>query len=469
MGFSNSLLLNQNKIMKYYSLVIPLIFSAIMSFSQLDDSLMLRNIYDEVLVNGECYENLRSLCKDVGHRLSGSENAAKAVIWGEKLLNEYKLDTVFLQEVMVPRWTRGDKESCKIIENDGDLDLNVIALGGSIGTNGKIKSNVIEVNSFEELDALENDDVRGKIVFYNVPMNPKHIRTFKAYGGCYPFRSRGPSKAAEKGAIGTVLRSLSLKLDHAPHTGTMSYEENIAKIPCCAIGTEDAELLSKKLDDNPNLEIELEMNCESKSDVLSYNVVGQINGTDNKNKYIVVGGHLDSWDIGEGAHDDGAGIVHSIEVLRTLKALNYKPKNSLRVVLYMNEENGNRGGEKYAEIAKNNNEYHIAAIESDRGGFTPRGFSIDGTKQQFETLSSWNALFEPYDIHYFVEGYGGVDISPLKNGQTALIGFVPDSQRYFDFHHAPTDTFENVHKRELELGAATITSLIYLIDKYNFD
>jgi carboxypeptidase Q len=455
--------------MKNFIILTITIIVSFQLLAQKEDSLMLRKIYDEVLVQGECYENLRSLCKDVGNRISGSKNAEKAVIWGEKLLQSYQFDTVFKQEVMVPRWVRGEKEKCTLVNGTNNIPLNTIALGGSISTNGIISANIIEVKSFDELEALNSEEVKGKIVFYNVPMEPKHIRTFNAYGGCYPYRSKGPSEAAKKGATATILRSLSLKLDNAPHTGTMSYEEGVNKIPCCAIGTLDAELLSKQLITNNNIKIELEMNCKTLDDVLSYNVIGQINGKTNPDKYIIVGGHLDSWDIGEGAHDDGAGIVHSIEVLRTLKKINYTPNNSLRVILYMNEENGNRGGEKYAELAKNNSEYHIAALESDRGGFVPRGFSMDGTPSQLEKLKSWKPLFIPYDIHYFVKGYGGVDISPLKNGQTSLIGLVPDSQRYFDFHHAPTDVFENVHKRELEMGAATMTSLIYLIDKYGFE
>lgn len=446
-----------------YILFITLLFSVV-SQAQVDDSLMLRKIYDEVLVNGECYPNLRSLCKDVGNRISGSENATKAVKWGEELLKSYQFDRVYLQEVMVPHWVRGKKE--KLIIKGTNKSIETLALGGSVGTNGELKAPVIEVTSFDELEALQQEEIEGKIVFYNVPMEPRHIQTFKAYGGCYPYRSDGPSAAAKKGAVATILRSLSLKLDHAPHTGTMHYEEGVNKIPCCAIGTKDAEELSKLVATTDKIELSLEMNCQSFEDVKSYNVIGEIKGSENPEKIIVVGGHLDSWDTGEGAHDDGAGIVHSIEVLRTLKAIGYKPKNTIRVILYMNEENGNRGGKTYAKEVKEKGEHHIAALESDRGGFTPRGFSLDGTEDQLKKLQSFRQLFKPYDIHYLEAGYGGVDIGPLKNGQTALIGLVPDSQRYFDFHHAPTDVFENVHKRELEMGAATMTALIYLIDKY---
>ncbi len=276
----------------------------------------------------------------------------------------------------------------------------------------------------------------------------------------------GPSKAAKYGAVATVLRSLSTITDHAPHTGTMRYEDGLPKIPAAAIGTADADLLEAALAKNTSLRLDLFMDCETLPDVKSYNVIGEITGSKNPDDYILVGGHLDSWDIGEGAHDDGAGIVHSIEALRALKAIGYQPKNTLRVVLFMNEENGAKGAEKYAEEAEAKGENHIAAIESDRGGFTPRGFSISGTDQQFKQLEEWEKILMHYDLEYIVQGFAGVDIAPLKNDKTALIGFAPDSQRYFDLHHSKNDVFERVHERELKLGAASITALIYLIDKY---
>ena len=446
-------------------LFLVLVFIPFFGISQDDDSLMVRKIYDEILTNGECYENLRSLCKDVGARLSGSPEAAKAVGWGEALLNSYEFDKVWLQEVMVPQWKRGKKESCVLIGQD-DVPLNVCALGGSVNTNGTISAKVVMVNSFEELDSLGEAAIKGNIVFFNTPMDQKQIRTFNAYGGCYPFRSKGPSKAAKYGALATVLRSLSTLTDHSPHTGVMRYEDGIPQIPAAAIGTADADILEKAMLDKLNITLQLTMHCQTLPDVKSYNVIGEITGNEHSDNYVIVGGHLDSWDIGEGAHDDGAGIVHSIEALRTLKAIGYKPKNTLRVVLFMNEENGAKGAQKYAEEAKAKNEKHIAAIESDRGGFTPRGFSISGTEKQFKQLEEWEKILMHYDLEYIVKGFAGVDIAPLKNGETALIGFAPDSQRYFDLHHSENDVFEMVHERELKLGAASITALIYLIDKY---
>ena len=201
----------------------------------------------------------------------------------------------------------------------------------------------------------------------------------------------------------------------------------------------------------------------------SYNVIGEITGTQYPNQIIIVGAHLDSWDLGDGSHDDGAGCVQSMDVLRLLKQTGVRPKRTIRVVLFMNEENGLRGGLKYAKVAKQKGEKHIFALESDSGGFTPRGFSFDGPDYKISQILNWKSLFEPYLIHYFKKGGSGADIGPLKDESVVLAGLAPDSQRYFDHHHASNDTFDAVNKRELELGAATMTALVYLVDKYGFN
>jgi hypothetical protein len=257
-------------------------------------------------------------------------------------------------------------------------------------------------------------------------------------------------------------------MDDYPHTGSMSYGETPVsqRIPAAAISTNDAAYLSGILKMNKDLKLYFKLNSEQHEDVQSYNVSGEITGSEYPEEIMVVGAHLDSWDIGDGAHDDGAGVVQSMEVLRLFKEMGYKPKRTIRVVLFMNEENGLRGGNKYAEVAKSKNEEHIFALESDAGGFTPRGFSFDADKAQFAQIQSWKGLFKPYFIHYFELGGSGADIGPLKQGDVVLAGLRPDSQRYFDHHHAANDTFEHVNKRELELGAATMASLVYLVDNY---
>ena len=435
--------------------------------SQTNDSTQIRALYDFNLTEGNCYKNLRSLCKDVGHRLSGSNSAKNAVKWAELLMNNTNLDTVYLQQVMVPYWERGNLEKVYWKNSKGQKTfLNSSALGGSVGTNGVLKAEVIEISNWGQLQDFGKSKIAGKIVFFNRVMNPTFISTGNAYGSCVDQRHSGASRAAEYGAVGVLVRSMTLKFDNNPHTGSMTYLDSTNRIPAVAISTKDAHDLSLALTNKDVVELSMELSCLQHEDAISYNVIGEIKGEEFPDEVILVGGHLDSWDIGEGAHDDGAGVVQSLQVLETYKKLGLNPKRTLRCVMYMNEENGNRGGKHYAEMVRKSGEKHLFALESDRGGFSPRGFSIDGTKLQLEYLQGFKKLFEPYQIHLFSKGYSGVDIGPLKNGKLCLVGLVPDSQRYFDFHHSKADVFENVHKRELELGASAISSIVYLVDKY---
>jgi hypothetical protein len=372
-----------------------------------------------------------------------------------------------LQEIKVPHWERGTKESAWIREKNGKLtSLNLLALGGSIGTDGILEGEIVEFTHLDELKKAKRSDVEGKIVFLNQPMDEQQINTFKAYGGCYAIRGNGAVEGAKLGAKAVIIRSLGMPIDDHPHTGSMHYEDDVSKIPAAAVSTKDAEMLSCKIKEGKS-RLVLEMDCRSFPDATSFNVIAEITGKEKPNEIITFGGHLDSWDTGEGAHDDGAGVIHCLEALRILKELKYHPKHTLRVVFFMNEENGNMGGKTYATWSKERGENQIAALESDRGGFSPRGFNCDGTAEQVKLLESLAFHFKPYELHIFEKGYGGVDIGPLKNEfkEIPLFGFVPDSQRYFDFHHAPSDVFENVNKRELELGCAAIGSFIYLLDK----
>ena len=437
-------------------------------YAQAQDAKTIRTIYDLALTQSEAYENLRVLCKDIGHRLSGSESADSAVVWGQRVLGKLELDTIYLQEITVPHWERGRKEKAYFYNEKGKNMLDVCALGGSVSTgmNQFIKGDVLEVKSLDEVNNLPDSLVKGKIIFYNRPMDPKKISTFSAYGSCVDQRYSGAIEAAKKGAIAVIVRSMNVRQDDFPHTGSMAYEDGVDSIPAFAISTNGADYLSENVTKYDNLELNLKSFCKSYPDKISHNVIGEIKGSEFPDEYITVGGHLDSWDMGEGAHDDGAGVVQSIEVLHLLNLMNIKPKHSIRVVLFMNEENGNRGGKHYAERAAAKNEKHLMALESDRGGFSPRGFSVNGTEKQLNGIKKWVNLFEPYGIHEFKMGFAGVDINPLEDGKICLIGLSPDSQRYFDHHHSDNDVFEEVNKRELVLGAASMTSLIYLIDKY---
>ncbi len=429
------------------------------------DSSAIAGFYSEILTNGKSYEDLRFLCKSIGHRLAGSEGAAKAINWGFETLEACNPDTVFLMPVEVPHWTRGMDEGGYYTSNNIQEELSLTALGGSVGSNGNLTAGVIEVKGLEELKALGTEKIKGKIVFFNKALDPLLINTGAAYGGAYPIRGDGPSEAARYGAVGCLIRSLTLAEDDFPHTGGTRYNDSLPKIPAAALSSLDSRALSLALKKDPNLSVTFRLSCEAFPRLMQANVVAEIRGTEFPDEYITVGGHLDSWDIGEGAHDDGAGIVQSIEVLRTMIQKGYRPRHTIRIVLFINEEFGNDGGETYAAICKSMDLIHVAAIESDAGGFTPRGFNMDGNDAQFALFCSWNKILEPYNIHLFRRGGSGVDIRPLKDNRVALFGLTVDSQRYFDYHHSNNDRFETVNKRELELGAAAMISLLYLIDQ----
>jgi len=446
------------------------------SFGQNKDSLMIRRIADEILTNGKAYDHLHYLTKQVGARLAGSPGMVKAEQWGLKTMQESGADKSWLQKCSVPHWIRGGKDEAGIMsfqpvaggvgKSKMERKLDVVALGNSIGTGPKgIIDNVILVNSFDELEAKKNE-VNGKIVFYNYKFNPAHVSTFHSYRDAVPYRGYGASRAAKYGAIAVIVRSMSHSTDNNPHTGAMIYDSAYPKIPAVAIGLKDADFLSEKLS-REKVSVFIRTNGKFLPDTIGHNVIGELKGSEYPEEIITIGGHLDSWDNGEGAHDDGAGCVQTMEILRSFKASGYQPKRTIRFVLFANEENGLRGGEKYAEEAKAKGEKHIFALESDAGGFTPRGFGFVVSDAQFKKVLSWRELIAPYGAGDLVRGGGGADIGPLNTTfGTPMAGLNPDSQRYFDIHHARNDVFENVNKRELELGAVNMAALIYLVDQY---
>jgi len=449
------------------TLILVLTFKIVIAQSV--DETTIRQIFTTSLTEGQSYSNLEYLTTKIGQRLSGSPGAQTAVDWTKKVMEDYGFDSVWLQPVMVPYWVRGQKEIGRIIRSkmEKPVEVNVCSLGGSIGTGPKgILASVIEVKSFTELTQLGSKVVQGKIVFFNRPMDSKQIDPFHAYSGAVDQRGRGAAEAAKYGAIAVIVRSMGVNSEDYPHTGGMHYELNEVKIPALAISTKHADALSNALKEDKTIQFYLESHSEILEDAPSFNVVGQINGGEYKDEIIVVGGHLDSWDLAQGAHDDGAGCVQSIEVLRIFNAMGYKPKRTIRAVMFMNEENGLRGGVKYAELATANKEKHIAAIESDRGGFAPRGFTMTMTDIVRTKVQSWKPLLEPYGLTDFGQEGGGADIGPLGRQGVPVMEFLPDPQRYFTYHHTKEDTFDKVDKRELELGAASMAAMVYLIDKY---
>jgi carboxypeptidase Q len=432
------------------------------------DSVFIRKIADEIFQHSRAYSNLYTLTKTIGPRLSGSPQTYTAEKWGEEALKQAGVERVYLQEVMIPHWVRGAKDQAALISEKNRQNLAVIALGNSVSTTaGGLTAPMILIHDFDELEKRKTE-IMGKIVFYNHPFDADLVWVFKAYEKAVPYRVTGASRAAKYGALGVIVRSMSSATDNFPHTGAMIYNDSFPKIPALAIGLQDADKLAAAASTEKNLNLFISTQAHSFPDTVGYNIIGEWKGSEFPDQYITVGGHLDSWDPAEGASDDGTGCVHSIEVLRALKAIGYKPRHTIRVVLFTDEENGNRGAKAYSSEAKAKNEKHIFALESDAGGFTPRGFSFKGAETQIDKIRPWIPLLVPYGVSAFNSNGSGADVEPLYDSTGALTAeLTPDSQRYFDIHHAGSDLFEKVNKRELELGAINMAALIYLVDKYS--
>ncbi len=436
------------------------------------DSAALQKISDDILLHGTCYDNLRTLCKTVGHRLSGSPQAEKAVLWGQQALQTAGADRVWLQPATVPKWIRG-RESLKIDFGNGLQEVPVLSLGNSHGTDGKdLSGNIVMAGSVDSLKAMSPEAVKGKIVFLNYRFRQDFVNTFRGYGDAAPNRSRAANAAAALGAKAVIIRSVSTGLDDYPHTGMMRYTDSTKKIPAVAIGNQSADALEKAFISGKTPRALLRSECRMAGTAPSFNVIGEIKGSEKPDEIIVVSGHLDSWDVGEGAHDDGAGCVQAIETIRTLKALGLRPKRTIRAVLWMNEENGVRGGSAYADSAAAKGEKNIFAFESDGGGHSPRGLTFefpekypqkDSTRTRLTRLAEQMAFLGLYD---FSGNHAGTDLEPLlENGQTVGCGLSPDPQRYFDLHHTAADVFETVNHRELKLGAAAMAGMAWIVSQ----
>ena len=427
----------------------------------------LHQIFTEALSHGAAFENLRALVTLAPGRLAGSPALDRAVAWGTQTLTALKLDRVYQQDVMVPHWERGAKESVLLLPPDGAkgeaVALNAVALGGSVP--GDVLAEVVEVKSLDELEKLGREKLAGKIVFFNRPMDPASVNPGPAYGGAGDQRNRGPGVAATFGAVAALSRSLTQAQNDLPHTGATNYIPGQPKIPAAALSTLAADRLSAALAANPHSHVQIQIHSKWFDDAPSHNVIGEIRGTELPNEIILVGGHLDSWDIAPGAHDDGAGIVQSIEVLRIFRALGLKPRHTLRCVLFVNEENGTRGAIAYASAASDLKEKHLFAVETDNGGFQPHGFTLGSTQgDAADRARRWLPLFQPYGIFEFRNGAAGTDVSPLLIQGVTVGEMTPDSQRYFDIHHTTEDSLDKVNPRELHIGAASLASLIWLVD-----
>jgi carboxypeptidase Q len=400
----------------------------------------------------------------VGPRLTGSPGASAGVEMARGIMEDLGFENVRLEPVTVNRWVRGEKEEAGVADERvaGRFPLAITALGNSVGTPPEgLVAPIVEVHSLKEMAGLKRD-IEGSIVFFNRPMDRKRIDPGRAYGEAIDQRVRGASEAARYGAVAVLVRSLTFRKDDNPHTGMMTYDPAAPKIPAAAVSTADADRMNALLQENPRLKVRMKMDCRDLGPSPSFNVLGEIRGSELPGEIILVGGHLDSWDLGVGAHDDGAGCAASIEALRLIRESGLKPKRTIRAVMFMDEEFGGTGGRAYAAAEGRKGEIHISAIESDAGGFLPLGIAT-GSKKTSASIRKWLPLFEPLGIRWSRPGGGGVDVGPLSAGGTALLGIVTDSQRYFDAHHSALDVLAAVHPRELEIGAVAIAAYAYVL------
>jgi Zn-dependent M28 family amino/carboxypeptidase len=386
--------------------------------------------------------------------LSGSPGSADAVAWGLRTMQELGLQNVRAEPCLVPHWERSVETATLV----GDpAPLRITALGGSIGTAADgLEAEVVEVRSFEQLQAL-GDAARGKIVFFNRPM-PRALRAVgQAYGEAVPQRSNGAIEAGKAGAVAALVRSMTTAIDGHPHTGAMSYAEGVPPVPAAAIATADAEELSACLQRGP-VHVRLQLTCATMGEGPGANVVGEVPGSERPDEFVVVGGHLDAWDLGRGAHDDAAGCVHALEAVRLLLATGLRPRRTVRIVLFANEENGLRGAKAYAAAHRDEAARHVAAIESDAGGFTPLGFTCSLRGTAAEAVRQRLLPLQDVGAGAFLAGAGagGADLGPLLALGVPCYGLLVDGQKYFDYHHTAVDDLPAVHERELALGAAAV-------------
>jgi len=399
----------------------------------------------------------------VGSRLTGSPQAEAAVEKASKLMKELGFDRVWTEPVTVKRWVRGEKEIGLVKSHQfGQLRIEVAALGNSVATpKTGLEAGLVEVHSFTELEKLGEQVLKGKIVFFNIPMDRTFINSFAAYGQAAQYRVRGASAAAKYGALAVLVRSVTFRIDEHPHTGLMNYESNWPRIPALAVATADAEKLSRWLKEDPEIRVYLKASCQQLEPVVSHNVIGEITGLEKPKEIILVGGHLDSWDLSPGANDDAAGCAAAIEALRLVKDCGLKPRRTIRAVLFMDEEFGGTGGQAYVQSPERAGEKHLLAIEQDQGGGLPLGLAIGKTQEIPEKIAILEKALQQLGLNWVRNGGGGVDIGPLIKQGTVPGTVVPDSQRYFDFHHSALDKLSAVHPRELELQALALAITVY--------
>jgi carboxypeptidase Q len=407
------------------------------------------------------YETLAYLTDDIGPRLSGSANAARAVQWTTKRLRSWGIDTR-QEKVMVPHWVRGAESARLVSHNNQPLILTT--LGGSVATPPEgITADVVEATSFEELATLGRDRISGRIVFLNRAMDMDLVRaghSFDAYRKAQEFRTKGADQAAPYGALAVVIRSVASDSLRTPHTGALKYEGKTKKIPAAALTAEDAMLVHRLLAAGDKVRMHLLLRPRTLEDVQSANVVAEIRGSERPDEIVLVGAHLDSWDLGTGAIDDGSGVAMVMETMRLIHDLGLQPKRTIRAVLFMNEENGGRGGKQY--FADHKSEKHIAAIETDAGAAAPRGFL---TTLKGDALTELEGRMQVLDrvgaAKFDTTEHTGADTTPLIDAGVPGFGLVPDQRHYFDYHHSPADTLDKIDPHELAQNTAALAALTW--------
>ena len=410
-------------------------------------------IINRSMADSQGYNRLGEMLDTFGPRLSGSTNLEKTLEWIKSEMKKDGLDNVRGEDVMVPKWVRG-KESA-VMTSPWRKDLAILGLGGSVGTGPRgVSGEVFVVNSFEDLK-LRAKDAKGKIVLYNVP--------FTTYGETVQYRYRGASEAAKAGGIASLVRSVGPYSMNTPHTGTSAYEEDVKKIPHAAITLEDAAMMGRMADRGLTIKISLSMEAKSYEDVLSQNVMSEIIGSEYPEEIIVLGGHIDSWDAGQGAHDDGGGCVAAWQAIKLIKDLGLKPKRTIRAVMWTNEENGLRGGEAYRDAHFNNLDNYILAMESDAGVFKPSGFGFTGSDEALKILQDIGTLLKRIESGEITKGGGGADIGPIMREGVPGMGLKVDGSKYFWYHHTPADTFDKVDKDEFNRCVATMAVMAYVV------
>ena len=417
-----------------------------------------RRIVETGLRSDGAYRKLAWLCDRIGPRLSGSENLETAVLWSIEEMKRDGLDNVHAEKVMVPHWVRG--EASGRILGPTPHPMSLLALGMSDGTPPQgITAEVVEASSLDEVKAL-GETAKGKILLFNKRIYPNGGDD-RGYGGAVSLRYSGAAAAAKVGAVGMMIRSLATADLRLPHTGAMAYEDGVRHIPAVAISPEDAELIHRFLVAGETVTVALTTSCKNLTDVESANAVGEIRGSEAPDEVVVIGGHLDSWDVGTGAQDDGAGCTISMEALRLIRSLGLKPKRTIRAVLFTNEENGLRGGKAYAETHAAELAKHVAAIESDSGGARPLGFGVNAGPGGTDVVKKLAAPLAPFAADDVQEGGGGADISSMATAGVPQLGLRQDGTHYFDIHHTMADTLDKVDAHDLAMNATAMAAMAW--------